>query len=279
MWTKVPTFDELNWPSLVALRASGGSATISEHLEKLIELNQVGEKVAAVPHGDTGRTELAYRLAWSRTGLKRAGFNQNSSRGIWSVTEAGESANEQTVRAAISTIRQADIQKYKGSKESEPAASNTESGDWKDSLLTTIKKMSPEAFERLSQRLLRESGFTQVKVTGKSGDGGIDGTGILQLSLMSFPVLFQCKRYQGSVGSGAVRDFRGAMTGRTDKGLLITTGNFSADARKEATRDGAPPIELIDGDELCDHLKKLGLGVTVELIESVSVQSEWFEQI
>ncbi|MCY7279634.1 MAG: restriction endonuclease [Sphingomonas bacterium] len=269
----------MNWPSLVALRASGGSATISEHLEKLIELNQVGEKVAAVPHGDTGRTELAYRLAWSRTGLKRAGFNQNSSRGIWSVTEAGESANEQTVRAAISTIRQADIQKYKGSKESEPAASNTESGDWKDSLLTTIKKMSPEAFERLSQRLLRESGFTQVKVTGKSGDGGIDGTGILQLSLMSFPVLFQCKIYQGSVGSGAVRDFRGAMTGRTDKGLLIATGNFSADARKEATRDGAPPIELIDGDELCDHLKKLGLGVTVELIESVSVQSEWFEQI
>src|SRR3546814_8903609 len=63
--------------------------------------------------------------------------------------------------------------------------------------------------------------FVQVEVTGRSGDGGIDGTGILRLSLMSFHVLFQCKRYQGSVGSGAVRDFRGAMMGRTDKGLKI----------------------------------------------------------
>lgn len=133
--------------------------------------------------------------------------------------------------------------------------------------------------ERLVKRLLRESGFTKVEVTGGSGDGGIDGTGILQLSLMSFPVLFQCKRYQGSVGAAAIRDFRGAMMGRADKGLFITTGTFSTDARKEATRDGAPPIELINGQQLCDHLKALKLGVGLKLVEEVELDEGWFRQL
>ena len=139
--------------------------------------------------------------------------------------------------------------------------------------------MSPDSFERLSKRLLRESGFIKVEVTGKAGDGGIDGTGILQLSLMSFHVLFQCKRYQGSVGPSAIRDFRGAMMGRTDKGLFITTGTFTSDARKEATRDGAPPIDLIDGVALCEKLKELKLGVDVELVEDIRIKPDWFSQI
>jgi restriction system protein len=69
--------------------------------------------------------------------------------------------------------------------------------------------LKPDAFERLAQRILREAGFTKVQVTGKSGDGGIDGIGILRVNLVSFVVLFQCKRYKNSVGSGSVRDFRG----------------------------------------------------------------------
>ncbi|MBP7952339.1 MAG: restriction endonuclease [Sphingorhabdus sp.] len=151
--------------------------------------------------------------------------------------------------------------------------------DWHDKLLVVLKAMDPSAFERLAQRLLRESGFVKVEVTGKTGDGGIDGTGILQISLMSFHVLFQCKRYQGSVGSGAVRDFRGAMMGRTDKGLIITTGTFSPDARREATRDGAPPIDLIDGAALCEKLKELSLGVETKLVEEIAVKPAWFEQL
>jgi restriction system protein len=133
--------------------------------------------------------------------------------------------------------------------------------------------MRPDAFERLAQRLLREADFDSVNVTGKSGDGGIDGLGVYRLGLMSFPVFFQCKRYQGSVGSGAVRDFRGAMAGRGDKGLLITTGSFTTDAKKEAARDGAPPIDLIDGDRLCQLLKQYELGVrtVTRTVEDVSI--------
>jgi restriction system protein len=127
---------------------------------------------------------------------------------------------------------------------------------WKDDLLALLRALSPDAFERLAQRVLREAGFLKVEVKGRSGDGGIDGIGVLRVNLLSFQVLFQCKRYQGSVGAGAIRDFRGAMVGRSDKGLLITTGTFTPDAKREATRDGAPAIELIDADQLCDLLKQ-----------------------
>ena len=133
--------------------------------------------------------------------------------------------------------------------------------------------MEPAAFERLCQLLLRESGFDKVRVTGKSGDGGIDGVGTVRLGgLLGFPVIFQCKRYQGSVSSSTMRDFRGAMVGRADRGLIITTGTFTRDAQAEAVRDGAPPIDLLDADQLLDKLKELGLGVNVEMIEKVSVR-------
>jgi len=117
--------------------------------------------------------------------------------------------------------------------------------------------LSGSAFERFCQRLLRESGFQEVSITGRSGDGGIDGIGILQVNaLVSFKVLFQCKRYVGSVTVAHVRDFRGAMAGRADKGIIITTGSFTAEARKEAVRDGVPPIELVDGEKLIGMLEQ-----------------------
>ena len=150
--------------------------------------------------------------------------------------------------------------------------------EWNVELLEVLKKMDPYAFERLSQRVLRESGFVKVQVTGKSADGGIDGIGVLRMNLVSFQVKFQCKRYKGSVSSPVVRDFRGAMTGRADKGLIITTGTFTADAKREAVRDGAPTIDLIDGDALCDLLKNLNLGVETKMIEEISINEGFFEQ-
>lgn len=151
---------------------------------------------------------------------------------------------------------------------------------WEDELIGIMKQMPPDAFERLSQRFLRELGFINVEVTGKSGDGGIDGVGVIKLGgILSFHVVFQCKRYSGSVSSSAIRDFRGAMIGRADKGLFITTGTFTRDAKQEAQRDGAPPIDLLDGNAFAEHLKNLRLGVHVELRENVLINSEWFNAI
>jgi restriction endonuclease len=147
---------------------------------------------------------------------------------------------------------------------------------WQDRLLECLLKMKPPAFERLCQQILKDSGFIKVDVTGRSGDGGIDGIGVLRLNLLSFHVFFQCKRWKGSVGASVIRDFRGAMVGRADKGLVMTTGTFTTDARREATRDGAPAIDLVDGETLCELLKGLKIGVSTQKIEYVLVEQHVF---
>jgi restriction system protein len=151
--------------------------------------------------------------------------------------------------------------------------------DWKQQLLEHLLVMAPDAFVRLAGRLLREAGLDNVVVTGKTNDGGIDGRGILRIGLVNFPVIFQFKRYHGSVSSKEVRDFRGAMSGRVDKGLFITTGTFTAEATKEPIREGVPLIDLIGGDLLCDELKKYGLGVQSAQVERVTVNGSFFSGI
>lgn len=284
----VPPYTDMLWPTLQSAIALGGSASIAELDAAVIEAEQFSSEQQDVLHGDGPQTEIQYRLAWARTYLKGMGLLTNSKRGVWAVTEAGQDATEKQIGPLHSQFVAAYTKKRK-KKSGEKSSVSSEidqveaeaEADWKDELLDTLLGMSPAAFERLAQRLLRESGFSTATVTGRSGDGGIDGLGVYQLSLLSFPVFFQCKRYSGSVTPSAVRDFRGAMAGRGDKGLLITTGTFTSDARKEATRDGAPPIDLIDGDRLCDLLKELSLGVTTteRVVEDVKVEGDYFASL
>lgn len=253
----------------------------------VIQALQFTSEQQAVLHGDGPRTKIQYRLAWARTYLKGMGLLTNSKRGVWSVTETGQTVTEDDI-GPLHTKFVASLRKK--SKKKSPrtdVAQDLEQveaeaeADWKDELLETLLKMSPTAFERLAQRLLRESGFSSATVTGRSGDGGIDGQGVYQISLLSFPVFFQCKRYTGSVGAGAVRDFRGAMAGRGEKGLLITTGTFTSEAQAEANRDGAPPIDLIDGDKVCELLKEYSIGVTTteRVVEDVKIHTEYFASL
>ncbi len=214
--------------------------------------------------------------------LGKAGALENPSRGVWAITEKGKSLTKEAVKHIPAEVRK----QYKLEKDKKPKGLEEEddlqpeSKDWQDELLAVLTtQMKADAFERLAQRIMRESGFVKVEVTGRTGDGGIDGVGVLRLALLSFQVYFQCKKYKGSVSASAIRDFRGAMVGRTDKGLFITTGTFTAEAKKEATRDGAPAIDLIDGDLLCDLLKNLKLGVATKMVEEVSIDPEWFGKI
>ncbi len=233
--------------------------------------------------------EVEYRLAWSRTYLKKFGLLENSSRGIWALSKSNIDTTKLDYTEIVKTVRdqnkdaQPSIKKPKvtiGQVENQIEEEVDNSEEWKEQLLNILYNITPAAFERLAQRLLRESGFFQVEVTGKAGDGGIDGKGIVRVSgLLSFHVIFQCKRYKGSVTPSQIRDFRGAMQGRADKGLVITTGTFTREAIKEATRDGAPPIDLIDGELLCDKLKELKLGVDTKLTETVSLKNEWFNNL
>ena len=279
--TKVPTFDQLMNPTIQALKELGGSGTIEEIHGKVTELVDLSSEQLELLHDPQrgGQTEIEYRLAWSRTYLKKYGILENSSRGVWALTVKGRQAehvNPQAVKRFVSE----ELRQRKTVPTTIDELGETEDGlAWRDELLETLLKMDSAAFERLVQRLLREAGFTQVEVTGQTGDGGIDGKGIMRLGgFLSFHVIFQCKRYSGSVSAGQIRDFRGAMVGRADKGLFITTGNFTKDALREATRDGAPPLDLIDGDTLVDRLKEFGLGVQTKRveIEKVEVDHDWF---
>jgi restriction system protein len=287
----VPTHADLMWPTIKAIRALGGSGSISEIVEKVVELEGFTEEQQAVPHGDGPQGQIEYRLAWSRTYLKGMGLLDNSARGVWTLTEKGRdpTLDEDTVlrlHAEYSAKLRAQ-QRARRKAERDRATADVDepdqdvTRDWKEELLDALLSMPPAGFERLAQRLLREAGFISATVMGRSGDGGIDGLGVYRLSLVSFPVYFQCKRHRGSVGPGVVRDFRGAMAGRGDKGLVITTGSFTGDAKREATRDGAPPIDLIDGDGLCELLKRYDLGVetTVRQVEEVAIHPEFFQDV
>jgi restriction system protein len=277
----VPTYDGLFNPLLKALRDLGGSASVSEQEDKVAELLKLSEdEVAEIHRGN--RTKLSYRLAWARNYLKRFGLIENSARGIWALTPVGFATPSVDPALVNRKVKAADSSQEEDLEETGAEESLTEEMRWEDEALEVIKSIAPGAFETLCQRLLRESGFIQVEVTGRSGDGGIDGRGVVKLGgILSFHVKFQCKRYKDTVTASTVRDFRGAMVGRADKGLIISTGRFTPEARAEAQRDGAPPLDLIDGQELVQKLKelRLGMSITEKLIEEVTVDRGWFKSL
>lgn len=288
--TEIPKFTELMNPLIKALIELGGSGSIDEIYEKVLDILDLPEDLVNTLHDpETGnRTEIEYRLAWARTYLKKYGLLENSSRGVWSILGPIYDIDEVDPRRVSRIVKEQDQkQKVKIKKkvdEIEDIAEDDipdEVQSWREKLHHILTNdLDPAAFERLIKRVLRESGFIQVEVTGRAGDGGIDGKGIIRVNgVLSFHVVFQCKRYKGSVSSNYIRDFRGAMIGRADKGLLITTGTFTRDANKEATRDGAPAIDLIDGDQLADKLKELSLGIKTEVIEKITVNDGWFKNI
>lgn len=257
-------------PLLEALRGLGGSGSPDEVVERIASDLALPDELQneLLPSG-----ELRYRnqVAWARFYLAREGLLDSSKRGIWSLTELGRTTKLSPAEAReiflkwvriFSERRKAKAQSPEPVEEQVAEATGNASTDYRSEVLELLLELPPAGFERLSQRLLREAGFIQVVVTGSSGDEGIDGYGTLQINpLVSFKVLFQCKRYRKSVSPSHVRDFRGAMAGRADKGIIITTGTFTAEARREASRDGVPPIELIDGEKLVDMLEHLELGL------------------
>lgn len=275
----VPSYVALMNPVLEALFQLGGSGSNNEILATVISIAGIEESVAAVLHHPKrgSLTKLAYRLAWARTYLKKAGYLENSKMGIWSLTPKAKEQKTVNATQVSKWVRNQKSNPTDNTSNQEPEETNT----WREEVFEVmIHQLSPEGFERLCQRLLRETGFIQVEVTGRTGDGGIDGRGIARINgFMSFRVVFQCKKYQGSVSASDIRDFRGATIGRADRGLFLTTGTFTPAAVAEATREGAPLIDLIDGELLVEKLKQFRLGLNVEMVERVEVDREWFRNL
>jgi restriction system protein len=268
------------WPAICALKEMGGSASHQELLDKVIEIAHIPEDVQSFPHTTGRESRVGYNLRWAQTWLGKYEALENTARGVWALTAKGRRLKETDIKEVVATVRKmSQMKRRSGDGAREPEEVHDSANGWRDELIDVLQGITADGFERLCQRILRESGFLKVEVTGRSGDGGIDGVGVLRIALLSFQVYFQCKKWKGNVRAKDIRDFRGAMVGRTDKGLFLTTGSYTPDAQKEATRDGAPAIDLIDGEHNCDLLKDLKLGVTTKMVEEVSIYPNWFAQI
>jgi restriction system protein len=283
-----PDFMKYVIPIIEILKELGGSGNPSEVTDLIIEKYNITEAELELKNKNGGST-VKNRIAWARFYLVKGGVLDSSKRGVWSLKgNLYETLNEKNISSFFKTVHeQFEIEKSRSEKTpsrnslDESINENVEDENYKEKLLDLLKDLPASGFEKICQRLLRESGFTQVKVTGKSGDGGIDGYGVLELNpLMSFKVLFQSKRYKDVVATDKVRDFRGAMAGRADKGIIITTGRFTQDAKNEAVRDGVPPIELVDGEKLVSMFEKLELGLTPRTVYDIDLDffKEFFEE-
>ncbi|MBE2240141.1 MAG: restriction endonuclease [Caldilineaceae bacterium] len=273
---------------LIALKNLGNSGTPSEVREQIATNKKLADDELN-EQTESGINRFENRVAWARFYLVKAGYIDSSKRGVWSLTEKGINSNLTHAEAVkifnqVHSTFQAHTPASGGESTEEevaaPATSlNSISGDYRDQVLDLVRKLPPNGFEKLCQRLLREAGFQQVEVTGRSGDGGIDGKGLLQINpLLSMQVIFQSKRYQAgtSVTVSQIRDLRGAMAGRTDKGIFITTSTFTADARKEALREGVAPIELVDGQKFVDMFVDLELGLIPR--KTYDVDEKFFDE-
>lgn len=255
------------------LREIGGSGSSREVTDAVIDkMNLSEDELSEILKN--GASRVRNQVAWARQYCVSADLIDSSKRGVWSLTEQGfkHPLEADDIYNIVKSVR---VTKPNATKTNYEELIDTEPHETE--LLEILKSLSPAGFERICQRLLRESGFEQVVVTGKTNDGGIDGHGVLKLNpLVSFNVIFQCKRYKDSVSSPQIRDFRGAMAGRADKGIFITTGRFTQEAKKEARRDGVSPIELVDGEMLVNMFEQYELGV--KPVTTYEIEHKFFNE-
>lgn len=294
---RIPRYTQLIVPTFMALKKLGGSGKNDEILDQIILDMNIPDEVADIQHkGRTNKSELSYQADWARTYLRQYGVIENSARGVWSIRPDYVLVDSLDSKKIVDAVLEENRKRRDNiapilpshtavedvPEDNDPSNDYAEYPDeikpWREQLADVLQHMDPYAFERLSQRVLRECGFTQVEVTKKSGDGGIDGTGKLRINgIFSFNVAFQCKRYKGLVGASEIRDFRGSLTTDIEKGVMITTGSFSKAAKEEASNPGKQQIDLIDGEEFMNKIAEYGIGV--KPITTYEIDVDFFKKI
>jgi restriction system protein len=271
--SKGPQFLDYTIPLINVLKENGGSGNASEIIDKVIEKLNIPDNIVAeaLPSGES---RVRNRIQWARFYLAKAGLIDTQKRGQWQLTQEGYdiTLTSDLVYELFKKIHKLFESNTKKTKEKSEDLDNEIVEDEEHSvvLLNILKGLKPDGFEKICKRLLTEIGIHDIVITGQSGDMGIDGIGLIKLNdVVNFNIVFQCKRYKEVVGPHHIRDFRGAMQGRADKGLMISTGRFTQEAKKEASRDGVPPIELIDGEKLVSLFEKYKLGLKSVIVYEI----------
>ncbi len=274
---KCPGYQFFIKPTIEALHQLGGSGANSEIYKKVIKNTNLSEEIIDEMHSFT-MTEVEYKLMWARTYLKNYGAVESSKQGVWALTTKGAVLAKQDDLDIKEIVRFTNHKNGSAKDLDSEGDLLTEVKGWREQITDILLGMSPYAFEKLAQRLLRECGFSDVEVTKKSGDGGIDGTGKLRINgIFSFNVAFQCKRYKGAVGAPEIRDFRGSLSTNIEKGVLITTGSFTRAALEEASSEGKRLIDLMDGEDLINKLAEYGIGLNE--VKSYEVDMDFFNSL
>lgn len=263
---KGPEFLKYVKPVLTTLQANGGAGDSSDVIEQVIDKLEITETELEETTAN-GQSRIRNQIQWARFYLFKAGLIDNAQRGIWRLTNEGleSKLGDDGVYALFKKVQDS-VKKAAPTttKKEEPKfeSISTEDEEHSVGLIGLIQSLPSTGFEKLCKRLLTEIGINEIVITGGSGDQGIDGKGVVKLNdVVSLNIVFQCKRYKETVSPHHVRDFRGAMQGRGEKGLIITTGRFTKEAKAEASRDGVTPIELIDGNRLVELFEKYRLGL------------------
>ena len=261
-------------PLVEVLRNIGGSGTTADVIDQVIEYMKIPEGEVAKTIA-SGVSRVRNQIEWARLYLVKADLMDSSQRGVWKLTEKGYEAvlSDDSIYEIFKKVQKIS-QKTKEPKNQEELTEIDETivddEAHGETILSILKSLSSGGFEKLCKRLLTEVGVHDVQITGGTGDQGIDGTGVVKVNdVVGFNIIFQCKRYKDAVAPHHVRDFRGTMQGRADKGIIITTGRFTAEAKKESVRDGVPPIELIDGERLVTLFEKYKLGLKPKVVYDV----------
>lgn len=268
---KGPQFLNYVKPLVEVLRNVGGSGATADIIDQVISHMKIPDSVIEETIS-SGASRVRNQIQWARMYLVKADLMDSSQRGVWKLTEKGyeTEVTEESVYALFKKVQGSFVEepnKKESAPVEEPEEEIVADEAHGESLLNILKNLSPAGFERICKRLLSEVGIHDVQITGGSGDQGIDGTGVIKVNeVVGFTIIFQCKRYKDSVVPHHVRDFRGTMQGRADKGIIITTGRFTSEAKKEAVRDGVPPIELIDGERLVSLFEKYQLGLKPKIV-------------
>jgi restriction system protein len=267
-------------PLLDTLRELGDSGRPKEVIEKIADRLNLPDEVLNRTLKN-GSSRFANQVHWARFYLAKAGLIDTSRRGVWTLSDSGRHSQLdqekalhilQEVQKGFSGDENTDTSVLPAPDElGGPPDERVPGEEWfREEMAKVLQSLSPDGFERLCQRLLREVGFEEVVVTGRTGDGGIDGFGTLRINrLVSDRVLFQCKRHAKQISPSYIREFRGSMAARADRGIFLATSTFSAEAKREAAREGAAPIEMVDLSALISLLTDLGLGVTSRTVFTI----------
>jgi restriction system protein len=273
---KGPKFVQYFQPVIDGLRDLGSSAKPREVYAWIAEHYPIPqEEIESTTKG--GQSKFENKVGWARFYLAKGGLIDTEQRGVWVLTEKGRNArlSHEDAYGLFKSIhdgfQREDGQPGEAESEKTVDEADASAPDEKaylnqdaiqEELVRILRSISDKGFEELCARLLRHIGFENLKVTGQSGDHGIDGEGFLLINrFVRIKVMFQCKRYSGTVQVKEIRDFRGAIQGRAERGIFLTTGTFTRGARDEAARENATAIELVDIDRLLELLIEEGLGV------------------